>query len=100
MPIGNRLIIPYRNDRVFFDDDAVFDVIVTKRAILHFQPKLLYLFQAICLLFIDIVDILFHLFHAFEALLPAQFPDRVVHLFTAVGAFTAGKDQAGEKDKE
>ena len=37
MPIGNRIIIPYRNDRVFFDDDTVFDVIVTKRTIFHFQ---------------------------------------------------------------
>lgn len=65
-----------------------------------FQPKSFYLFQAIGLLFINIVDILFHLIHAFEAFLPAEFLDRVVYLFTAVAAFAAGKDQAGEKDKE
>jgi hypothetical protein len=35
MPIGNRIIILYRNDRVLFGDDAVFDVIVTKRAKRH-----------------------------------------------------------------
>jgi len=32
MPIGNRIIILYRNDRVLLVDDAVFDVIVTKKA--------------------------------------------------------------------
>ena len=37
MPSGNRKIVLYRNDRVLFGDDAVFDVIETKRAILHFQ---------------------------------------------------------------
>jgi hypothetical protein len=37
MPIGNRIIILYRKDRVLFGDEAGFDVIVTKRAILHFQ---------------------------------------------------------------
>ena len=71
MPIGNRILILYRNDRILFGDNTVFDVILTERAILHFQPKLLDLFQAIGLLFVDIFDILFHLIHAFEALLPA-----------------------------
>ena len=37
MPGSNRIIILYRNHRALFSDDAVFDVIVTKRAILHFQ---------------------------------------------------------------
>ena len=64
------------------------------------RPKSFYLFQAIGLLFINIVDILFHLIHAFEAFLPAEFLDRVVYLFTAVAAFAAGKEQASEKDKE
>ena len=64
-----------------------------------FQPKSLRFFQAIGLLFIDIADILFHLVHAFEVFLPAEFLDRVVNLFAAVGAFTAGKGQAGGKDK-
>ena len=64
-----------------------------------FQPKSFCLFQTVGLLFFNIVDILFHLLHAFEAFLPAEFLDRVIHLFTAVGAFAAGKDQAGEKDE-
>jgi hypothetical protein len=36
-PIGNRIIILYRNDRVLFGGDAVFDVIVTKGALFHFR---------------------------------------------------------------
>jgi hypothetical protein len=35
MPGGNQIIIPYRNHRALFGDDAVFDVIVTKRAKRH-----------------------------------------------------------------
>ena len=62
--------------------------------------KSVYLFHAIGLLFINIVNILFHLIRAFEVFLPAEFLDRVFYLFTAVSAFAAGNDQAGEKDKE
>jgi hypothetical protein len=57
------------------------------------------LFQPIGLLLIDVTDIFFHLAHAFEAILPAKFLDRVIRLFTAVGTFTTGKGQAGEKTK-
>ena len=60
--------------------------------------KSVYLFHAIGLLFINIVDILFHLIHAFEFFLPAEFLDRVVYLFTTVAAFAAGKNQTGDKD--
>ncbi len=65
----------------------------------HFQPKSLRLFQPTGLLLIDVTDIFFHLAHAFEAILPAKFLDRVIRLFTAVGTFTTGKGQAGEKAK-
>ena len=40
VPIGNWITILYRNDRLMFGDDAVFDVMVTKRAIFHWLPSL------------------------------------------------------------